>query len=109
MGAGLAVNVVHHTGEAHISDTAAGYAIAIPVAVYTLSVWGLHFVPHERGLLLLALPVGVVLILIAPLVPATAQVIAVLMALLVAITVIPTRRAAALSTSEGYPQADPAA
>ena len=30
VGAGLVVNVVHHTGEAHISDTAAGYAVAIP-------------------------------------------------------------------------------
>jgi low temperature requirement protein LtrA len=109
VGAGLVVNVVHHTGEAHISDAAAGYAVAIPVAVYTLCVWGLHFVPHERGLLLVTPPIGVALILIAPLVPATVQVIAVLLALVVAVTVVKTRRAVALSTSESYPQADPPA
>ncbi|MDG4826541.1 low temperature requirement protein A [Asanoa sp. WMMD1127] len=106
VGAGVAVNVVHRTGEAHISDLAAGYAIAIPVAVYTVCVWGLHFLPHERGLLLLTPPVGVVLILLAPLVPATPQVIAVLLALVVAVTVVLTRRALALSTDESYPQAE---
>ncbi|MEV4537048.1 low temperature requirement protein A [Asanoa sp. NPDC049518] len=109
VGAGLAVNVIHHTGEAHISDTAAGYAVAIPVAIYTLSVWVLHYVPHERGLLLLTPPVGVVLILIAPLVPATVQVIAVVFAIQVAVTVVLTRREIPLSTSESYPQADPPA
>ncbi|GAA1889314.1 low temperature requirement protein A [Asanoa iriomotensis] len=107
VGAGLVVNVDHHTSEPHISDTAAGYAIAIPVAVYTLCVWGLHYVPHERGLLLFTPPVGAALILAAPFWPATAQVIAVLLALVVAITVVLTRRALDLSTSESYPQDDP--
>ncbi|GIF52645.1 low temperature requirement protein LtrA [Asanoa ferruginea] len=109
VGAGLVVNVAFHTGEAHISDTAAGYALAIPVATYLVSVWALHILPHERGLLLVTAPLGAVLILLAPLVPATAQVIALLMALVVAITVAPSRRAAALSTSESYPQATPPA
>jgi low temperature requirement protein LtrA len=108
VGAGLAANVDHRTGETPISDQAAGYAIAIPVAVYTLCVWGLHYVPHERGLLLLAPPVGAALILVAPILPASAQVIAVLLALVVAVTVIFTRRSFELSTSESYPQADPA-
>lgn len=108
VGAGVAVNVVHRTGEPHISDAAAGYAIAIPVAVYTLCVWGLHYVPHERGLLLFTPPVGVTLILLAPLWPATPQVIAVVLALVVAVTVVLTRRAVELSTDESYPQADPA-
>jgi low temperature requirement protein LtrA len=104
VGAGLVVNVAFHTGEAHISDTAAGYSLAIPVATYLVSVWALHILPHERGLLLLTPPVGGVLILLAPLVPATAQVIAVLLALVVAVTVAPSRRAIALSTEESYPQ-----
>jgi low temperature requirement protein LtrA len=109
VGAGLVVNVVFRTEEPHISETAAGYALAIPVATYLVSVWALHVLPQERGLLLSAPPVGAVLILLAPLVPATAQVIAVLMALVVAVTVAPSRRAIALSTDETYPQATPPA
>jgi len=109
VGAGLVVNVAFHTGDSQISDTTAGFALAIPVAAYTLSVWALHVLPHEHGLLLLAPPVGVVLILLAPLVPATAQVIAMLLALIVAVTVAPGRRAIALSTDESYPQATPPA
>ena len=94
-GAALAVNVAYHTGETHISRTAAGYALAIPVAVYTLCVWGLHFVPRERGLLLLAPPAAAVLILLAPLAPAAPQLIALVLVALVAATVSATRRAAA--------------
>jgi low temperature requirement protein LtrA len=109
VGAGLVVNVAFQTDEAHISDTAAGYALAIPVATYLVSVWLLHVLPHERGLLLLTPPLGAVLILLAPLAPATTQLIAVLMALVVAITVAPGRRAVALSTGESYPQATPPA
>lgn len=109
VGSGLVVNVAFHTGEAHISETAAGYALAIPVATYTVSVWLLHILPHEHGVLLFTAPVGAGLILLAPLVPATAQVIAVLMALIVGLTVAPSRRAIALSTDETYPQPTPPA
>ncbi|GIF71982.1 membrane protein [Asanoa siamensis] len=106
VGAGLALYVAYLAHDTEISRTAAGYAIAIPVSVYLLAVWGLHYVPHERGLLLLAPPLGVVLILLTPLWPATPQLIAVVLALVVAVTVLRTRRAFELSTGDSYPQAD---
>ena len=109
VGAGLVVNVAFHTGEAHISDSAAGYALAIPVAVYMLSVWAVHILPRERGILLAAPPLGALVILLSPLMPATPQVIALVLALVIALTIVPSRRAIAESTPETYPQAPPPA
>jgi low temperature requirement protein LtrA len=87
-GAGIAVTVDRATGKAHLSPAAAGYALAVPVAVYLTAVWLLHVRPHQRGPVLLAYPVAVVLVLLAPLGPAPYAVIAVVVALLVAVTVL---------------------
>jgi low temperature requirement protein LtrA len=92
VGAGLAVSVDYDTHHAEISRTAAGYAVAAPVAIYLLFVWMLHIRPHLRGPLLVAYPIVAVLILLTPLGPAPVQVIAVLLAALVAITLTLGRR-----------------
>jgi low temperature requirement protein LtrA len=93
-GAGLAVAVDHYLHKAHIGPVATGYATAVPVAVYALSVWALHVRPHQTGPIRAALPVGAVLVLLAPFLPATAQVpaIALVMAGVVAVTVAVGRR-----------------
>jgi low temperature requirement protein LtrA len=93
-GAGLAVAVDYHLHKAHIGAVAAGFAIAVPVALYVLSVWVLHVRPHQRGPVVAVLPVGAVLVLLTPLLPAAAQVpvIALVLAAMVAVTVAAARR-----------------
>ena len=49
VGAGLGVVVDYDTHHAEISGTVAGYAVAVPVAVYLFFVWLLHIRPHQSG------------------------------------------------------------
>jgi low temperature requirement protein LtrA len=44
VGAGLVVAVDHAAGHGHVSDAQAGAVVAVPVAVYLLSLWVLHLV-----------------------------------------------------------------
>ena len=92
VGAGLAVAVEYETGGAEISGTVAGYAVALPAAVYLFFVWLLHVRPHQRGPLVIAHPVVAGLILVAPFGPAAFHVVAALLVVLVAITVTLGRR-----------------
>jgi low temperature requirement protein LtrA len=79
-GAGLAVAVDHATHVAEISAMLTGYAIAVPVAVYLLAVWLLHVRP-----LSVLFPVVAVLVLLTPLVPASIDLLAALLVILVAV------------------------
>jgi low temperature requirement protein LtrA len=92
IGAGLAVVVDYESGHPEISATAAGYAVALPTAVYLLCVWLLHIRPHLRGPLVLAYPVAAVLVLLAPWGPAPIHVVAGLLVVLVTLTVTLGRR-----------------
>jgi low temperature requirement protein LtrA len=85
VGAGIAVNVDYVTHHAEISRTTAAYAIAVPVAVYLLFVYVLHIRPHLSGPLLLVFPAFGVLVLLAPLVPGSVEILAGLLVALVAI------------------------
>ncbi|GAA3205504.1 low temperature requirement protein A [Nonomuraea helvata] len=49
IGAGLAVSVDFHTHEGHIGPWAAGAAVAVPVAVFLISLWLVHVRPHRPG------------------------------------------------------------
>ena len=66
VGAGLSIVVDQEIGEAVIGSFGANAAVAIPVAVYLLGLWALHFplskAPADRYLA----PVAVVLILVTP-------------------------------------------
>ena len=94
VGAGLQVAVDYDTGEAHPSHLVAGYAIALPVAVYVLMVWALQVRPTLPAPVSVAYPVAVVLVLLTPFTGAPVHVTAVLLALLVAVTVFARGRAA---------------
>lgn len=60
VGAGLAVNVDHLLGHAEIGGTLAGATVAVPVAVFLLTVWLLHVRPHHaRFGLSLLFPVAI--------------------------------------------------
>ena len=50
VGVGLAVNVDHAAGQSHIGDFGAGAAFAIPVAIYVLTLWAIHYLPRRYGL-----------------------------------------------------------
>jgi low temperature requirement protein LtrA len=92
VGAGLAVSVDYDSGHTEISGTVAGYAVALPTAVYLIFVWLLHIRPHQVGPLVIAYPVVAVLVLLTPLGPAPVHVLAGLLVVLVAITVALGRR-----------------
>ena len=92
VGAGLGVVVDYDTHHTEISGTVAGYAVAVPVAVYLFFVWLLHIRPHQVGPLVVAYPVVAVLVLLTPLGPVPIHVTAVLLAALVAVTVSLGRR-----------------
>lgn len=104
VGAGLGVAVDVQTHHAHISATAAGYATAVPVAIYVVSVWLLQVrvCPEEHGVVLtVAYPAAALLVLAAPLTPVPIFVIAVVIVVLVALTVVSGRRLVDWTDSDG--------
>ncbi|WP_410818550.1 low temperature requirement protein A [Micromonospora sp. 050-3] len=87
-GAGLSVSVDYERHLAHISERTAGYAVAVPVAVFLLTVWVLHVRRQQHGAVVVAFPVVALLTLLAPLGPAPAYAVAALLVALVALTVV---------------------
>ncbi|HEX3310251.1 MAG TPA: low temperature requirement protein A, partial [Streptosporangiaceae bacterium] len=92
VGAGLGVAVDQATGHTQISAVLAGYAIAAPVSVYLFFVWLLHIRPHQSGPTKAAVPLAAGLALLTPLTPATMELLAALLVVLVAINVSVGRR-----------------
>jgi low temperature requirement protein LtrA len=78
VGAGLAVNIDFVTGRAKIGALGAGLAVAIPVAIYLLSLWVLHDRPEHRRTRLFG-PTAAILVLLSPFtgqaVPATGAIL----------------------------------
>ena len=71
VGAGIAVAVDVATHHAEVDLTIAGWAVAIPVAIYLAGIWVLHDVPREQSRLRMVLsPIAVVVVLLTPLTPA---------------------------------------
>ena len=88
VGAGLAVAVDHATRAASVGARTAGYAVAVPVAVYVLSAWALHLRPGQRWSVRSLFPAAALLVLAAPVTPAPAPVIAAVLAALVSVTTL---------------------
>ncbi|MFF0153388.1 low temperature requirement protein A [Micromonospora sp. NPDC005203] len=88
IGAGLAVSVDVERHLAHVSGSTAGYAVAIPIAVFLLTVWVLHVRRQQHGAVVVAFPVVALLALLAPLGPAPVYVLAALLVALVTLTVL---------------------
>jgi low temperature requirement protein LtrA len=83
VGAGLGVAVDYDVGVSQIDARTASLALAVPVAIFLLSVWALIVIPGHEGALALLFPASAVAVLIAGAVPLPVHVIAVLLALLV--------------------------
>jgi low temperature requirement protein LtrA len=92
VGAGLAVTVDRITAHADISATVAGYAVAVPVAVYLFFVWLLHLRPHQRGPMLAVCPAAAAAALLTPLTPAPLETLAAFLVALVVVNVTVGRR-----------------
>jgi low temperature requirement protein LtrA len=69
VGAGLAVAVEAAGGTSAISVSTAGLAVAIPIAVYLLSVWALYLPVRTSWLYRAVHPIGALLVLAAALAP----------------------------------------
>ncbi|SIR54453.1 low temperature requirement protein A [Micromonospora avicenniae] len=95
VGAGLAVEVDHERDDSHVSGLTAGYAVAVPVAVYVVTLWALHVRRRQHRWLTAACLGTAALVLLVPLGPAPVHLVAVLLFCLVAVTVLARR----LSTS----------
>jgi MFS family permease len=78
VGAGLAVNVDVATNHAKVGTLGAGLAVAIPVAIYLMSLWVLHQRPEYQRSRLLG-PIAAALVLLAPFTKHAVPVIGVLL------------------------------
>ena len=96
VGAGLEVAVDFDTGRTELPPLLAGFATAVPVAVFLLSVWLLQVRSRPGGrmqALNVAYPAVALLVLATPWSPAPIHLTAVLVAVLVVVNLVGKRRA----------------
>jgi low temperature requirement protein LtrA len=87
VGAGLAAAVDVVTHEAHTTMRMAGAAVAIPVAVYVLCLWTLHYRPEFRRTRPFG-PLAAALVLLTPFTPQPVLFTGLVIALLVAVKLL---------------------
>lgn len=68
IGASLAAAVDVATQHAEISDRLAGYCVAIPLVIYTASLWMLHEVHTQSGVKKWLYPLSTIIVLVIPLI-----------------------------------------
>jgi low temperature requirement protein LtrA len=89
VGAGLAVAVDQATHHSPLSDTQAGFALTVPVAIFVTAVWALHFRHKVPGPMRnFAAPVAAVLIVASSFTPEPVLATGLIVAALVAAAVI---------------------
>ncbi|MDX6346647.1 MAG: hypothetical protein QOF84_1437 [Streptomyces sp.] len=95
VGAGLAVNIDYATHHAHVSHTVAGAAVTVPVAVFLLVLYVLHIRPHHVPLAHnLLSPAAVALVLAVTFTGIPVLATGLILAALVAASVVISRPAA---------------
>jgi low temperature requirement protein LtrA len=77
IGAGVTSTIDVIDGSSHLGTRAAGWAVAIPVAVYLIALWLLLRRPGQTWRRTLVFPVAAALVLVAPLAPVPISAIAV--------------------------------
>ena len=92
VGAGLQVAIDYETHVAHTSDFVASMAVAVPVAIYLMSVWVLRVLPAMHGPIVPAVPAAALLILICTLVTHTTLFVGVILVALVALMIAAARK-----------------
>jgi len=94
VGAGLAVNVDVVMHKAHIGPVGAGFAVAIPVALFVLTLWTVHRRPEYQRTWFLG-PLAAIGVLLMPLTPAPVLGIGLWLAAIVTVKNLMTVRTAA--------------
>ncbi len=92
VGAGLQVAIDYETHVAHTTDFVASMAVAVPVAIYLMSVWVLRVLPAMHGPIIPAVPIAALLILIVTLFAHTTLVVGIILIALVALMIAAARR-----------------
>lgn len=92
IGAGISVAADDLGGRAHVSHLGMGLTVGVPAAVWIVAVWWLHVCPLVRGPVVAASPVAAVLVLAAAWTPAPLTVMALIAAVLAAVTTWGMRR-----------------
>jgi low temperature requirement protein LtrA len=92
VGAGLAVAVDQVGGHSAISRAAAGWAVAIPIAVFLMCLWVLHDRPEYRRTRAFG-PLAAALVLLAPLTPQPVLVIGMVLTGMIGIKTMMMRQA----------------
>ena len=82
----------YETNVAHTSDFVASMAVAVPVAIYLMSVWVLRVLPAMHGPIVPAVPAAALLILICTLVIHTTLVVGIILVALVALMIAAARK-----------------
>ena len=96
VGAGLAVSIDRATHHAEIGASGAGAAVAIPVAIYLMSLWALHQRPRATSLeQKIFPPVVVLLVLLTPISGQAVLATGLLLTVLLAIKLVGRHRAGA--------------
>jgi low temperature requirement protein LtrA len=97
VGAGLAVNVDYLTDHAAIGARASAAAFTIPVALFLLAVWALQVRPHHLGRWHSAVtPATAVLVLASTLAPEPVLVTGILVAVMIAVSLVTLHRPGAV-------------
>jgi low temperature requirement protein LtrA len=93
VGAGLAVGVDQATGQSDLTDLEAGLAVAVPVTVYVLAVWALHYRHKRPGWpRTYAVPVTAIVVLGSSASPDPILVVGIILAVLVGLSVVVNTR-----------------
>jgi low temperature requirement protein LtrA len=92
VGAGLQVAIDYETDVAHTTDFVASMAVAVPVAIYLMSVWALRVLPAMHGPIVPAVPAAALLILVVTLISHTALFAGVILVALVALMIAAARK-----------------
>lgn len=86
--AGIEVQIDQLSGHTEISDAAAGYTLAVPVALFIMGTWWLTIRDHAPRPVNVLVPLGALLILVDPLLPTPVGATAVLVVLVVVVLVV---------------------
>jgi low temperature requirement protein LtrA len=103
VGAGLGVSVDYATHHAEIGHVGAGRAVAVPVAVFVLSLWFLHHEPGERELPFMG-PLAAVLVLLTPFTGHAVLLSGLILSLLLAFRLLMVYRRGMVSRAPRTPQ-----
>ena len=95
VGAGLAVTTDVVTDHAEAGVRAAGFAVAVPVAIYLFCLWALHHRPrHDSATPEALAPLAIVLVLLTPLTPYPVPLVGLILAGMLALKIFARHRLA---------------